>query len=389
MSKSRWIKPLGLLFAVQWLGTTAWLHLAIAANAQTAIDIPVTAVEAAPPAPEPAPVIVESAPSAAPEVDLPAPSVAAPEPSVVAPEPSVVVVESAPNPAPNLPGPTPKPVVVEAEPLAVDPQPVIVESPGSPVILSERSTGCQAMIQAGQSVPAGVCPPRIVASVSSQPSRSVAVGDSSYSNVQGGVAAVGSAGGYQYGGAVSGYGQVSQYNQFPYQPKVYQGANPLKWLGTLGRGMLFPLVMPAPITSAFGWRLHPITQTWRFHTGTDIGADQGTPVVAVLDGQVKTANYLGGYGLAVVLGHNKNQQETLYAHLSEIFVRPGQTIRQGTVIGLVGSTGNSTGPHLHFEILQATPEGMVAVNPGAQLQVSVAKLVQALQAARIKPMDQS
>jgi murein DD-endopeptidase MepM/ murein hydrolase activator NlpD len=237
-------------------------------------------------------------------------------------------------------------------------------------------------------VPAGVCPPRVVASVSSQASGAVAVGGS-YSNFQGEVASAGSVGSYQYGSPTSGYGQVSHYNQFPYQPKVYQGANPLKWLGTLGKGMLFPLVVPAQITSAFGWRLHPITQTWRFHTGTDIGADQGTPVVAVLDGQVKTANYLGGYGLAIVLGHNKNQQETLYAHLSEIFVRPGQAIKQGTVIGLVGSTGNSTGPHLHFEIMQATPEGMVAVNPGAQLQVSVAKLVQALQAARIKPMDRS
>jgi murein DD-endopeptidase MepM/ murein hydrolase activator NlpD len=376
MSRSLWMKPLGLLFAVQWLGTATWLNLAIAAHAETAIDIPVTAVEAAPPAP--APVIVESVPAVAPEAELPAPS--------VAPEPSVVVVESAPSPVPNDPGQTPRPVVVEAEPIAVDPQPVIVESPGSPVILSERSTGCQAIIQAGQTVPAGVCPPRAVASISNR-SSGVVAGGGSYSSYQGGVASASSAGSYQYGSAGSSYGRVSQYNQFPYQPKVYQGANPLKWLGTLGKGMLFPLVVPAPITSAFGWRLHPITQTWRFHTGTDIGGDHGTPVVAVLDGQVKTANYLGGYGLAVVLGHNKNQQETLYGHLSEIFVRPGQTIKQGTVIGLVGSTGNSTGPHLHFEILQATPEGMVAVNPATQLQMSVAKLVQALQAARIKPMD--
>lgn len=146
----------------------------------------------------------------------------------------------------------------------------------------------------------------------------------------------------------------------------------------LGNGnirLIFPLSIPAPITSLFGWRVHPIFGEPRFHAGTDIGAPIGTPVLAAYAGQVVMADFLGGYGLAVALDHNKGKQQTLYGHLSEVFVKAGETVKQGTVIGRVGSTGNSTGPHLHFEYRELTPDGWVAMDAGSQLEYALAELV--------------
>jgi murein DD-endopeptidase MepM/ murein hydrolase activator NlpD len=85
-------------------------------------------------------------------------------------------------------------------------------------------------------------------------------------------------------------------------------------------------------------------------------------VIAVLSGRVTVADWLGGYGLTVIIEHN-DQTQTLYAHLSELFVKPGDRIAQGEVLGRVGSTGNSTGPHLHFEMRHLTAQGWVAVDP--------------------------
>ncbi|GAX35659.1 peptidoglycan DD-metalloendopeptidase family protein [Nodularia sp. NIES-3585] len=147
-------------------------------------------------------------------------------------------------------------------------------------------------------------------------------------------------------------------------------------------GMVFPLSVPARISSIFGWRTHPISGDRRFHAGTDLAAPTGTPVVAAAEGTVQTANWMGGYGLTVTVNHASAQQ-TLYAHLSELFVQPGQRVEQGTVIGRVGSTGNSTGPHLHFEVRHLKPEGWVAVDSGVQLQVALSQMVQALQTARV------
>ncbi|MDZ8034610.1 peptidoglycan DD-metalloendopeptidase family protein [Nostoc sp. DedSLP04] len=149
-----------------------------------------------------------------------------------------------------------------------------------------------------------------------------------------------------------------------------------------GTGMMYPLSIPAPITSLFGWRIHPITGTQRFHAGTDLGAPTGTPVLAAAAGQVETANWVGGYGLTVILNH-KSAEQTLYGHMSEILVQPGQWVQPGTIIGRVGSTGNSTGPHLHFEVRHLTQDGWVASDPGVELQSALSQLVRGLQTAQV------
>ncbi len=137
--------------------------------------------------------------------------------------------------------------------------------------------------------------------------------------------------------------------------------------------LIYPLSSPAPTTSSFGWRTHPITGSRRFHSGVDIGASMGAPVVAAGSGIIISSGWLGGYGKAIVIQHNGVQQ-TLYGHLSEVFVQPGQRIEQGTVIGRVGSTGNSTGPHLHFESRVATADGWVAIDPSDDIKYALENL---------------
>ncbi len=168
-------------------------------------------------------------------------------------------------------------------------------------------------------------------------------------------------------------------------PKVVSGVTRLAY-GV--QGLMYPLSVPSPITSVFGWRQHPITGDRRFHSGTDIGAAMGTPILAATTGQVEIADWVGGYGLTVILNHN-NAQQTLYGHMSEIFVQPGQVVPQGTVIGRVGSTGNSTGPHLHFEVRHLTPQGWVASDPGVHLEYGLSQLLQAMQTAQAaqKPQE--
>ncbi|AFY53725.1 metalloendopeptidase-like membrane protein [Rivularia sp. PCC 7116] len=147
-------------------------------------------------------------------------------------------------------------------------------------------------------------------------------------------------------------------------------------------GLVFPLSVPSAISSVFGWRQHPITGDRRFHSGIDIAAASGTPVLAAYSGQVEISDWVSGYGLTVILNHNSAQQ-TLYGHMSELFVRPGQWVERGSIIGRVGNTGNSTGPHLHFETRQLTPNGWVATNPGAQLQYALNQFLQSLQTAQV------
>lgn len=104
-----------------------------------------------------------------------------------------------------------------------------------------------------------------------------------------------------------------------------------------------------PITSPFGWRTHPIFGTSRFHSGIDIGADYGDQVVAADSGIVVSSGWLGGYGKAVIIDHGGGIS-TLYAHNSELLVEEGARVQKGQLISYVGSTGYSTGPHLHFEV---------------------------------------
>lgn len=104
-----------------------------------------------------------------------------------------------------------------------------------------------------------------------------------------------------------------------------------------------------PITSGFGMRMHPVLRIRRLHAGVDFGARTGTPIMAAADGQVITATYMRGYGNTVILAHGSGIT-TVYAHCSRLLVSAGQRVRQGEVIARVGSTGLSTGPHLHFEI---------------------------------------
>ncbi len=153
-------------------------------------------------------------------------------------------------------------------------------------------------------------------------------------------------------------------------------------VGNSNLPIIFPLAIPAEITSVFGWRIHPISGDRRFHAGTDLGAPMGTPVLAAHAGKVAIADFLGGYGLSVVLRHNNDTQETRYNHLSEILVQPGEWVEPGTAIGRVGSTGNSTGPHLHFEVREQTREGWIAIDPRAQLEYSLAQLVKIFKTAQ-------
>lgn len=117
-----------------------------------------------------------------------------------------------------------------------------------------------------------------------------------------------------------------------------------------GRGtgsMMWPV--DGTVTSGFGWRIHPILGRRIFHTGIDIAAASGTPIWAADSGTVVYATWVSGYGNTVALDHGDGLS-TLYAHQSSVAVSYGQRVKKGQVIGYVGSTGYSTGPHLHFEV---------------------------------------
>jgi murein DD-endopeptidase MepM/ murein hydrolase activator NlpD len=229
----------------------------------------------------------------------------------------------------------------------------------SSIVLSERSTGCQAVIQQGQNIPSSIC--ATSGRTASLPSRG---GIGSLSSVSVGAIRLSS----------NGIGVGSDFYNLTQRP-----------LGMPSNGnvrLMFPLSIPAVITSAFGWRVHPITGALRFHYGTDLGAPMGTPVLAAYSGRVAIADFMQGYGLTVVMRNKSDTSEALYGHMSEIFVKPGDWVEQGQAIGRVGSTGNSTGPHLHFEFRERTAEGWVAMNPGGMLQQAIANFAQNFQLAQ-------
>lgn len=120
-----------------------------------------------------------------------------------------------------------------------------------------------------------------------------------------------------------------------------------------------PAIMPInqkdlahAVTSGFGWRIHPIYKSQEFHPGMDFAAEQGTPIYATGDGVIETADNLAqGYGNHVVINHGFGY-ETLYGHMSKIKARVGQKVLRGELIGYVGSTGLSTAPHVHYEVIR-------------------------------------
>lgn len=126
------------------------------------------------------------------------------------------------------------------------------------------------------------------------------------------------------------------------------------------------VVFPVPagtwvLTSEYGPRVHPISGESSFHTGTDFAAPDGTPILAAADGTVTVAEFSGGYGGLIVIEHTLNGQTvaTAYGHMWEtgIHVQPGETVTAGQHIGDIGSSGNSTGPHLHFEVRTGGTDG--------------------------------
>ncbi|MCZ8326209.1 MAG: M23 family metallopeptidase [Sphingomonadaceae bacterium] len=142
------------------------------------------------------------------------------------------------------------------------------------------------------------------------------------------------------------------------------------WNGTTtapaSRSVSIPSRMPldgASLSSGFGMRTHPVLGGRRAHKGIDLSAPTGTPIYASADGVVTRADWFSSYGLFISLDHGATL-ETRYGHLSRLNVAEGQPVKKGDLIGYVGSTGRSTGPHLHYEVRIA---GM-AVNPVPYMQ---------------------
>lgn len=142
------------------------------------------------------------------------------------------------------------------------------------------------------------------------------------------------------------------------------------WASLPGAPFLWPVI--GPITSSFGEREDPFNGEGAFHPGVDISAVFGEPVHATADGIVETAGMATGYGREVVIDHG-NGIETLYGHLSGFAVTPGQDVKLGQIIGYVGMSGRTTGPHLHYEVrVHNTP-----VNPHKYLRETLQQLASA------------
>jgi murein DD-endopeptidase MepM/ murein hydrolase activator NlpD len=129
-------------------------------------------------------------------------------------------------------------------------------------------------------------------------------------------------------------------------------AAPARTVATVGGGRL-GRPLSGRLTSKYGTRFDPYYHVWQLHAGVDLAAPIGTPILAAAGGRVSRAGWYGGYGNYTCIDHGRADRQrlsTCYGHQSKLLVSPGQRIRAGQVIGLVGSTGASTGPHLHFEV---------------------------------------
>lgn len=374
----------------------------------------------APPAPKPAapaPVTVSKPPAPAPAAPTPrvatppaakprlnAPNLSIPAPATLAKPPKVIVNPSPAQTATQTPA-APNNSYIDSTNYSIG----ATRGTDKPtVVVTERSTGCQTVSRNGR-LTSGSCggqatptsrtvagriqpqPPQpqggTGGAATRLPTPPVAVNASVRRPVRSvqRVAVSGNSGGRQFTRRppVSSLSPTASSKTTPTGLTYYNFSNRPQGRTIVGNAsFIFPLTIPSAISSAFGWRTHPITGTSRFHAGTDIAAPTGTPVLAVAPGEVATADYLGGYGLTVILRHEEGTQESRYAHLSEVFVQPGESVDQGNVIGLVGSTGFSTGPHLHFEWRHQTTDGWVAVDAGAHLEYAMAQLIEALQVAQ-------
>ena len=126
--------------------------------------------------------------------------------------------------------------------------------------------------------------------------------------------------------------------------------------------LVYPLATPAEGVDPYGWRFSDSRQAWRMHAGQDLMAPEGTPVLAMLPGQVVLVEELDGYGLTVVLDHGRGWQ-TLYAHLLSAAVQPGDFLPAAAPLGQVGQSGRASGPHLHVELRRRDAERMLALDP--------------------------
>ena len=142
------------------------------------------------------------------------------------------------------------------------------------------------------------------------------------------------------------------------EPSLLTKANPELQLA-------YPLGQWADSMDPWGWRYSESKAAWRMHTGVDLAAPSGTPVLAAKAGRVALVQAVGGYGMTVLLNHGEGV-ETLYAHLQQALVREGDWIEQGAQLGAVGMTGAATGPHLHFE-LRTRAQALQAIDPTPHL----------------------
>jgi murein DD-endopeptidase MepM/ murein hydrolase activator NlpD len=148
--------------------------------------------------------------------------------------------------------------------------------------------------------------------------------------------------------------------------------------------LTYPLDQPATEIDPYGWRFSTARQAWRMHTGVDLIVAEGTAVRAVLPGRVRLVEVISGYGLTVVIEHGRGWQ-SLYAHLLDASVRPGEAVVAGQSLGRVGQSGRATTPHLHVELRRLREGRLVALDPGPLLQAPLGTMTKPLLSSEPSP----